>query len=168
MRSVVVEFALVDSVDVEAERSGDLVEELGVGEEPLSAGAPADGAAVVGGVQEAMEGGLGGCRGVSAGPVDPQQDGFFGERSGPGLVAEPDDDVTVAVADLEQSPACGLVVRVPDVVRQGVDIDADLIAGFGLLSLLAGLLCLLVQAGRVTGAPLEFVQVRLEVRTGGS
>jgi hypothetical protein len=53
-------------------------------------------------------------------------------------------------------------------VRQGVDIDADLIAGFGLLSLLAGLLCFLVQAGRVTGAPLEFVQVRLEVRTGGS
>ncbi len=50
MRLVVVEFALVDSVDVEAERSGDLVEELGVGEEPLPAGAPADGAAVVGGV----------------------------------------------------------------------------------------------------------------------
>jgi hypothetical protein len=30
-----------------------------VGEEPFSAGAPADGAAVVGGVQEAVEGGLG-------------------------------------------------------------------------------------------------------------
>jgi hypothetical protein len=45
-----------------------------VGEEPFSAGAPADGAAVVGGVQEAVEGGLGGCRGVCAGPVDPQQD----------------------------------------------------------------------------------------------
>ena len=63
MRSVVVEFARVNSVDVEAERSGDLVEELGVGEEPLPARAPADGAAVVG-VQEAMEGGLGGCRRV--------------------------------------------------------------------------------------------------------
>jgi hypothetical protein len=58
MRSVVVEFALVDCVDVEAERSGDLVEELGVGKEPLPAGAPADGAAVVGGVQEAVEGDL--------------------------------------------------------------------------------------------------------------
>jgi hypothetical protein len=50
MRLVVVEFALVDPVDVEAECSGDLVEELGVGEEPLPAGASADGAAVVGGV----------------------------------------------------------------------------------------------------------------------
>ena len=52
----VVKLPFVDEVDVEAEGPGNLVEEPGVGEEPLSPGAFADGAAVVGGVQEAMEG----------------------------------------------------------------------------------------------------------------
>jgi len=52
---------------------------------------------------------------------------------------------------------------VPDVVRQGVDVDADLVAGLGLLGLLAGLLYFFVQAGGVAGAPLELVQIRLEV-----
>jgi hypothetical protein len=86
-------------VDVEAESPGDLVEEPGVGEEPLSPGALADRAAVVSGVQEAVEGYLGGCRRVSAGPVNPQQDGFFGKRGRPGLAAEPHDDVAAAAAD---------------------------------------------------------------------
>ena len=35
----------------------------------------------------------------------------------------------------------------PDVVRQGVDVDADLVAGLGLLGLLASLLYFFVQAG---------------------
>jgi len=48
-------------------------------------------------------------------------------------------------------------------VRQGVDVDADLVAGLGLLGLLAGLLYFFVQAGGVAGAPLELVQIRLEV-----
>jgi hypothetical protein len=48
--SVVVKLALVDDVDAKAEGSGDFVEEPGVGEEPLSAGALAHRAAVVGGI----------------------------------------------------------------------------------------------------------------------
>jgi|SRR5271167_354545 len=151
-RSAVVELAFVDDVDVETKGPGDLVEEPGVGQEPLPPGALADGAAVVGGVQQAVEGCLGGCRRVSADPVDPQQDGLFGERGSPGLAAEPHDDVTVAAADLEQGPARGLVVRVPDVVQQGVDVDADLVAGLGLLGLLASPLYFFVQAGGVAAA----------------
>jgi hypothetical protein len=121
---LVVVLAVVDDLDVEAEGGGDLIEEPGMGEEPFPAGALAKGAAVVGGVQEAVEGCLGGgCRGA-AGAVDPQQNGLFGERGGPGLAAEPDDDVAVAAADLEQRPASGLVIGVPDVVGQGVDVDA--------------------------------------------
>ena len=82
-RSVVVKLTLVDDVDVEAEGPGDLVEEPSVGEEPLSSGALADGTAVVGGIQEAMEGCLGEGRRGSAVPVDPQQDGLFGKRGRP-------------------------------------------------------------------------------------
>ena len=44
-RSAVVELALVDDVDVETKGPGDLVEEPGVGQEPLPPGALADGAA---------------------------------------------------------------------------------------------------------------------------
>jgi hypothetical protein len=53
-------------------------------------------------------------------------------------------------------------------VRQGVDVDADFVAGFGLLGLLAGALCFFVQASGVVGSPLEFVEVRLEVCAGGA
>ena len=49
---------------------------------------------------------------------------------------------------------------------QGVDVDADLVAGFGLLGVLAGELRFLVQAGGVVGPTLEFIQVRLEVCAG--
>jgi hypothetical protein len=149
--SVVVKLALVDDVDAKAEGSGDFVEEPGVGEEPLSAGALADRAAVVGGIQKSVENCLGGCRRVSIGLVDPEQDWFFGKRGRPGLAAEPHDDVTVAAAHFEQRAARGLVVGVPDVVRQGVDVDADLVAGLGLLSLLAGPLYFFVQAGGIIG-----------------
>ena len=74
-----------------------------------------------------MKGCLGGRRRVAVGPVDPQQDGFFRERGRPGLAPEPHDDVAVAAPDFEQRPARRLVVRVPDVVRQRVNIDADLV-----------------------------------------
>jgi hypothetical protein len=63
--SAVVKLALVDDVDVKAEGPGDLVEEPGVGEEPLSPGALADGAAVVGSVQEMLEG----CFGAAGVPL---------------------------------------------------------------------------------------------------
>jgi hypothetical protein len=49
-------------------------------------------------------------------------------------------------------------------LRQGVDVDADLVACLGLLCLLACPLCFLIQAGGVAGTALEFVQVRLEIR----
>lgn len=99
MWSVVVKLAFVDDIDVQAEGAGDLVEEPGVGEEPLSSGAFAQGVSVVGGVQEAVEGCLGGRRRAAVGPVDPQQDRFFRKRGRPGLVPEPRDDVAVAAAD---------------------------------------------------------------------
>ena len=51
-------------------------------------------------------------------------------------------------------------------MRQGVDVDAGLVAGLRLLGLLAGPLSFLVQAGGVAGAPLELIQVRLEVGAG--
>ena len=86
--SVAVEVALVDVIDLEAEGPGDLVEEPGVGEEPLPSGALACGTAVVGGVQETVEGCLGRCGRGSIGPVEPEQDGLFGQRRRPGLVAD--------------------------------------------------------------------------------
>ena len=53
--SVVVELAFVDLVNGEAECLDDRVQESGLGEEPFAAGAPADGPAVVGGIQEAVK-----------------------------------------------------------------------------------------------------------------
>jgi hypothetical protein len=104
-RSVVVELAFVDDLDVEPKGLGDLIEEPSVSQEPLSSGTLADGAAVVSGVQKAMEGRLGGrCRGA-VGAIDPQQDRFFRKRSCSYLAAEPHDDIAVAAANLEQRPA---------------------------------------------------------------
>ncbi len=102
------------------------------------------------------------CRRSSAGPVDAQQDGFFGKRSGADLAAEPHDDV--ASANLEQRPARGLVVGVADVMRQGVDAGADLIPGLGLPGLLAGPLDFPVPAGGAGGTSLELAQIHLHVR----
>jgi hypothetical protein len=48
--SAVVELGLVDDANLEAEGRGDFIEKLGVGEEPLPAGASADSTAVVCGV----------------------------------------------------------------------------------------------------------------------
>jgi hypothetical protein len=52
---------------------------------------------------------------------------------------------------------------VPDIVRQSIDVDADLVGGLSLLGLLAAPLYFFVEVGGVVGAPLEFVQIRLEV-----
>ena len=52
----VVDPALVDDVRMESEGVGDLVEKPGAGEEPLPPGALATGAAMIGSLEEAMEG----------------------------------------------------------------------------------------------------------------
>src|SRR5580692_4663948 len=141
---------------METKGAGDLVEKAGAGEEPLSSGASAEAATVIGGVQEAVKGRFGGGRRGAISPVDPQQYGFFRKRGRSGLAAESRNNVAVAVADFEQCPARGLVVRMADVVRQGVHVDADLVACLGLLGLFGCPLCFLVQAGGVVGAALEF------------
>src|SRR5690349_8095390 len=99
-----------------------------------------------------------------AGRIDAKEDGFLRQRCGACLVAEALDDVAVAPPHLHERPAARWVKRIPQVMRQGVGVDADVIARLRLLRLALSLLDLGDPRRLVVRAAFEFYEIGLEVR----
>lgn len=142
---------------------GNLVEEPRAGYESLPARGSGHFAVVVRRGEQPVEVCLGECSACFVGSVDAQQDGLLRERRGPGLAAEPLDDVTIASPDVHQSPAAVWLEGVPQIARERVDINAGVVAGLGRLSLMLGspdfhdLGCLIV------GPALQLARVGFQV-----
>src|ERR1022692_344064 len=151
--------AVVDYLCREFQDARDLVEEAGAGDEPFPACGPGRAPAVLSGLEQAMEVALGGSGRCLAGAVDPQENGFLRQGGGPDLVPEALDDVTVAAADFHQRPAGVGLERIPQVMRQRVDVDPAVVAGLRCFGLFLGALVFLDPRGLVVCAAVKLGEV---------
>ncbi len=111
--------------DRQVERDRDLVEELRRGEEPLPSDGPSVPSQVVRRIQEVMEPPLDVGAGLASNRVD-AKDWLLRKNSLPLLPSESLDNGAAAVANLEKRVLPLRVIRITEVVRQRVHVDARL------------------------------------------